>query len=107
MHIMVTQDIRTGTVVTRVDRKATLDKLADWNGETHHVLSMREATFNDMQAEVERLEGSIRMNEISLADAPMHGGYSNKLNISTMKTRVINLNAAIAGIAEDKLLEDV
>ena len=107
MHIMKTQSINYGTIETRVDRKRTLDGFLEMNIDKLEVLSMRPATFNEMQAEVERLEEHIRMNVISLHDAPMHGGWSNKLNISTSKTKIINLNAAIAGIAEDKLAEGV
>ena len=105
MHTMITKNIAHGTVLTRVDRKRTLIMIRGLNIDKIEVISMREATFNEMQAEVERLEEHIRMNVMSLHDAPMHGGWSNKLNISTSKTKIINLNAAIAGIAEDKLLE--
>ena len=105
MHIMVTKSINHGTIRTRVDRKRTLDKLIELNVDSFEVLSIRSATFNEMQDEVDRLEESVRMNEISLMDAPMHGGWSNKLNISVMKTSIINLNAAINAIAAEKLFE--
>jgi len=106
MHIMTTKDLKSGHELNHLNTKSFLDKFAGINTNYFEVLEFRLATFNDMQAEVERLEGHIRMNEMSLQDAPMHGGYHNKLNISTSKTKIINLNAAIRGIAEDKLAEE-
>ena len=106
MHIMVTKDKKSGYESSHLNTKSFLAQFSAMNSERLEVLKFRLATFNDMQAEVERLESEIKLEEISLFDAPMHGGYSNKLNISCMKTSIINLNAAIAGIAEDKLLEE-
>lgn len=104
MHIMTTKSINYGTITTRVDRKSTLDKLIEDNLTRLEVLSMRKATFNEMQGEVESLEAKIKLEEISLFDAPMHGGHSNKLNISCWKTRIINLNAAISAIGAEELM---
>ena len=105
MHIMKTKDLKRGSQSSSMGTQSFLAKFAADNTSHFEVLSMRPATFNEMQEEVERLEEFVRMNVISLQDAPMHGGWSNKLNISTSKTKIINLNAAIAGIAEDKLSE--
>lgn len=106
MHIMTTKDLKSGYESNHLNTKSYLEKFAEDNAKRFEVLKFRAATYLDMQDEVDRLEGEIKVEEVCLASASWGGGHSNKLNISNMKTRIINLNAAIAGIAEDELMEE-
>ena len=105
MHIMTTIDLKSGLELNHLNTKSFLAKFAEDNTSRFTALDLRKATYLDMQNEIDRLEAGIKLEEICLANASWGGGHSNKLKISTFKTRIINLNAAISAIGAEKLME--
>ena len=105
MYVMITKDKVDGEESKLIGRMSFLEKRAEDNASRFDVLAIRKATPDDLAEEITRLQDKIDIDETRLANASWGGGHSSRLNISCNKTTIINLEAAIAGMGEDKLVE--